>query len=197
MWSLHLELLHILRNTLLLFMECHFSLLPMAINCLIFVHLNILTFPNSSLKMPPVIQDLNLFSFSLTKFRALPGLNALYSCNCDPLCYACSKDFNIYLKHCYLSFRSIQYFNVTAKVQASLNDYQPQLLLLRHIYAFTLLIGGYHGHSKKVVVYKMLFFSSEWRKFAPYFKGKSFITIRNGERNGLLECISSESWTAS
>lgn len=47
------------------------------------------------------------------------------------------------------------------RMQASLNDYQPQLLLLRHIYAFTLLMRGYHCHSKKkVVLYKCLFFFS-------------------------------------
>ena len=71
------------------------------------------------------------------------------------------------------------------RMQASLKDYQCQLLLLRHIYAFTLLMRGYYGHSKKkkVVIYKCLFFfpSSESRKFTPYFKGKPFITIRNGE----------------
>lgn len=44
------------------------------------------------------------------------------------------------------------------RMQASLNDYQPQLLLLRHIYAFTLLIGGYHGHSKKKWSYTNAFF---------------------------------------
>lgn len=46
------------------------------------------------------------------------------------------------------------------RMQASLNDYQPQLLLLRHIYAFTLLIGGYHGHSKKSGRIQMPFFFS-------------------------------------
>lgn len=35
------------------------------------------------------------------------------------------------------------------RMQASLEDYQSQLLLLRHIYAFTLLMRGYYGHSKK------------------------------------------------
>lgn len=45
------------------------------------------------------------------------------------------------------------------RMQASLKDYQCQLLLLRHIYAFTLLMRGYYGHSKKkVVIYKCLFF---------------------------------------
>lgn len=71
------------------------------------------------------------------------------------------------------------------RMQASLKDYQCQLLLLRHIYAFTLLMRGYYGHSKKKSGHiQMPFFffpSSESRKFTPYFKGKPFITIRNGE----------------
>ena len=86
------------------------------------------------------------------------------------------------------------------RLQASLKDYQSHLLLLRHIYAFTLLMRGYYGHSKKKhshIQMPYFFSSSESRKFTPYFKGKPFITIRNGERNGLLECILTESWTTS
>ena len=86
------------------------------------------------------------------------------------------------------------------RLQASLKDYQSHLLLLRHIYAFTLLMRGYYGHSKKKrshIQMPYFFSSSESRKFTPYFKGKPFITIRNGERNGLLECIPTESWTTS
>lgn len=45
-------------------------------------------------------------------------------------------------------------------MKSSLKDYQSHLLLLRHIYAFTLLMRGYYGHSKKkdIVIYKCLIF---------------------------------------
>ena len=70
-------------------------------------------------------------------------------------------------------------------MKSSLKDYQSHLLLLRHIYAFTLLMRGYYGHSKKKrhshIQMPYFFSSSESRKFTPYFKGKPFITIRSGE----------------